>query len=276
MSQADKILEQIKVIVKKKKIRIPGLQLTDEGILHSLKFGGLSIDSINRFQLMLEAYTSGQEIYGSHFHNARLIRLVESFLIFGRSITEPQVEQTGLDLLAQNTNEELFIRNLSAAEEPLGVFLGVIKPELMASLFEWKTKTGKKRPVVLPEEVEQGRFMPFTHISWTIEKRMYLVTKRDNQLMGIQMTYSPLKAGGGVPRMGLCDFCHGQYKLHETASITARVPVSKLPPYQNYKSVGRYVCINHLNCNRKLYQNGKHDRIAQFIESVNHNTPLIL
>ncbi|MFK7804683.1 MAG: FBP domain-containing protein [Anaerolineae bacterium] len=276
MVKAETILEQIKLTVKKKRIRIPGLQLTDEGILFALKFGDLTEDTLNRFQLVLEAYLAGQEIYGSHFQNVLLIRLIESFLIFGRSITQPKVEKTDLDLLARNTNEELFKRNLTAAEEPLAIFLGVVKPEEMASLFKWKTKTGKNRPIILPKEVEQGRFMPFTHISWTIEKRMYLVTKRDNQLMGLQLSFSPLRSTGSVPRMGLCDFCHGQHKLHETASITARIPTSKLPPYRNYKSVGRYVCIDHVDCNRKLYRSGKYDRIAQFIESVNENTPLIL
>lgn len=276
MVQADEILEQIKLIVKKKRIRIPGLQLTDEGVLYALKFGGFTAETVNRFQLILEAYLSGQEIYGSHFHNALLIRLVESFLTFGRSITQPPIEKTNLGELARNTNKELFKRHLAATEEPLAMFLGVIKPDHIASLFDWKTKRGKNRPVVLPEAIEQGRFLPFTHISWTIEQRMYLVTKRDNQLMGLQLSFSPLKPRGSVTRMGLCDFCHGQYKLHETASITARVPLEKLPPFQHYKSVGRYICIDHINCNRKLYRSGKYDRIAQFIESVNQNTPLIL
>ncbi|MFT5193255.1 MAG: hypothetical protein ACI9EW_000031 [Cellvibrionaceae bacterium] len=276
MVQAEIILEQIKLVVKKKRIRIPGLQLADQGILHALRFGGLSSDTLSRFQILLEAYDSGQQIYGSHFHNVLLIRLVESFLLFGRSLTQPQLEKTALDLLARNTNQEIFMRNLAAAEEPLAMFLGVIKPEAMASFFEWKTKTGKNRPIVLPEQVVQGRFMPLTHITWTVENRMYLVTKRENKLMGLQMTFSPLKPTGNVPRMGLCDFCHGQYKLHETASITARVPLSKLPPYHHYKSVGRYICIDHVDCNRKLYRNGKYDRVAQFIESVNQNTPLIL
>ena len=276
MPQVEKIADQINLVIKKKRIRLPGLQLTDDGIVHALNFGGLSADTLDRFQLMLEAYLSGQEVYGSHFHNANLIRMVESFLTLARSIVQNNQNSSELDKIARNTNVELFKRNLSTAEEPLGIFLGVIKPEIIASLFEWKTKAGKNRAAILPEVVEQGRFMPFTHITWTVEKKMYLVTKRDNQLMGLQMSYSPLKSPAGVPRMGLCDFCHGQYKLHETASITARVPLSKLPPYQNYKSVGRYVCIDHVDCNRKLYRSGKQDRVAQFIESVSQNTPLIL
>lgn len=276
MTQVEIIAEQINLIIRKKKIRLPGLQLTEDGVVHALNFGGLSTGTLDRFQLMLEAYLSGQAVYGSHFHNALLIRMVESFLTLARSIVHQQQNSSELDQIARNTNEELFKRNLVAAEEPLSIFLGVIKPEIIASLFEWKTKAGKRRAAVLPELVEQGRFMPFTHITWTVERRMYLVTKRDNQLMGQQLTYSQLKSPAGVPRMGLCDFCHGQYKLHETASITAKVPVSKLPPYQNYKSVGRYVCIDHVNCNRKLYRSGKYDRVAQFIESVSTNTPLIL
>ena len=276
MAQVEKIAEQINLVVKKKRIRLPGLQLTDDGIIHALNFGGLSIDTLNRFQLMLEAYLSGQEVYGSHFHNALLIRMVESFLTLARSVVNGQKGSSDLDQIARNTNEEFFKRHLSAAEEPLSIFLGVIKPEIIASLFEWKTKAGKNRAPILPELVETGQFMPFTHITWTVEKRMYLVTKRENRLMGLQMSYSQLKSPAGVPRMGLCDFCHGQYKLHETASITARVPMSKLPPYQNYKSVGRYVCVDHVDCNRKLYRSGKYDRVAQFIESVSTNTPLIL
>ena len=282
MIQASDTLLRLNEIIKKKRIRIPGFQLTDEGILFALNQGGLSEDTLSKFNRLLEAYQSGQQIYGSHFNNPLLIRLIESFLVFARSTAESTIPLTAstesdpLTTLARNTNEQLFLNNISSAETPLAPFLGVLKPNQVASLFKWKTKKGKNRTVVLPEPVENGAFLPYTYISWTVEKRMYLVTKRDNLLMGLEMSFSQLKPRGNVPRMGLCDFCHGQYKIHETASITARVPTSKLPPYQSYKSVGRYICVDHVGCNQKLYSSNKADRIAQFVESVNQNTPLIL
>ncbi len=281
MVQTDELLARLNELIKKKRIRIPGLQLTDEGISFALTQGGISAESIQKFALLVEAYQSGQTIYGSHFHNALLIRMIESFLVFARSTIDPSkfdpaAEPKPLSDLARNTNEQLFVRNMDSAQDPLEPFLGVLKRDQVASLFKWKTKTGKSRPVILPKAIDAGEFLPFTYISWTIEKRMYLVTKRDNLLMGLEMTYSQLQPRGNVPRMGLCDFCHGQYKIHETASITARVPTSKLPPYQNYKSVGRYICVDHVACNQKLYTSNKQGRVAQFVESVNQNTPLIL
>lgn len=282
MIQASNTLVRLNEIIKKKRIRIPGFQLTNDGIVYALTHGGLSEDTLSKFNLMLEAYQSGQLIYGSHFNNALLIRLVESFLVFARSTAEnarplsPSADPNPLSTLARNTNEQLLINNIVSAEAPLSPFLGVLKPKQVASLFKWKTKKGKNRTVVLPKQVEQGEFLPFTYVSWTVEQRMYLVTKRDNLLMGLEMSFSQLKPRGNVPRMGLCDFCHGQYKIHETASITARVPTSKLPPFQSYKSVGRYICVDHVTCNQKLYSSNKADRIAQFVESVNQNTPLIL
>ncbi len=281
MVQTDDLLAQLNEVINKKRIRIPGLQLTDDGISFALTQGGLPAESIQKFALLLQAYQAGQSIYGLHFHNALLIRMVESFLVFARSTINPnQLDPTSqtepLSALARNTNEQILMRNMAAAQEPLDQFLGVLRRDQVASLFKWKTKTGKARPVVLPKPIDAGEFLPFTYISWTIEKRMYLVTKRDNLLMGLEMTYSQLQPRGNVPRMGLCDFCHGQYKIHETASITARVPTSKLPPYQNYKSVGRYICVDHVGCNQKLYTSNKQGRVAQFVESVNQNTPLIL
>ncbi|MEM8861925.1 MAG: FBP domain-containing protein [Chloroflexota bacterium] len=276
MFLAEQVFDQINTVIKKKKIRIPGLQLTDEGILYALYQAGLSAEQIDHLGSVLNAYEQGQAVYGSHFHSALLFRLVESFLVFARSAVHTQTNTEPMDLLARNTNEQIFMRNLAAAEEPLNIFLGILKPDQIASLFNWKTKRGKERAAVLPESVENGDYHPFTHITWTVDRKMYMVTKQDNKLMGLQMSYSALKVRPGVPRMGLCDFCHGQFKLHETASITARVPTSKLPPYQSYKSVGRYVCIDHVSCNKKLYKTGKHDRVARFIESVNQNTPLIL
>ncbi|MEM9774317.1 MAG: hypothetical protein AAF902_07025, partial [Chloroflexota bacterium] len=209
MFTTEHILELVNSVIKKKKIRIPGLQLSDEGVMQALRQSALTVEQTDHLGSVLRAYEQGQSVYGSHFHSTLLIRLVESFLVYARSSLHTQTNTEPIDLLARNTNEQIFMRNLAAAEEPLNIFLGVLKPDQIASLFNWKTKRGKERAAVLPESVENGDYHPFTHITWTVDRKMYMVTKRDNKLMGLQMSYSALKVRPGVPRMGLCDFCHG-------------------------------------------------------------------
>ena len=106
---------------------------------------------------------------------------------------------------------------------------------------------------------------------------MFLITRRERELLGLQLTYSRLKQRGAMPmKMGFCDFCHGQLRLHHTAAITATIPKEKLREGVGYKSVGRYVCLDHVACNKKLLRTRREAKVAAFIESVQQNKPLIL
>lgn len=269
------LISQLKKVSRKHKLSSIAVDITVEDLQAAIQSSNLSNTNLFRMRALLIALTASQTLYGNEFFKEPLIRLAESFLVFSRSIIRLYHDRTELALLAKNTNEQLFLSNMNGAEEKLTLFLGTLEKNQINALFRGNSKTAQI--VKYPKRLTFDAFFPFVYVSWTIDGSMYLVTKRDKNLMGLKLNYSPLKQRrGGTPKMGFCDFCHQQKKLHETALITAQIPKEKLPEGVDSKSVGRYICIDHASCNQGLIRTGRLDKIALFIDSVKENTPLIL
>ncbi|MEM7798437.1 MAG: hypothetical protein AAF633_04530 [Chloroflexota bacterium] len=269
------LINQLKKVSRKHKLSSIAVDISAQDLQAAIQSSNLSNANLFRLRGLLIALLGAQTIYGKPFNKENLVRLSESFLVYARSIVAHHQDGSHLSLLAKNTNEQIVLSNMNGAEERLSLFLGPLSQDDLRPLFRGKSKT--PQVVKFPKKMAFDLFFPFVYISWVVDGNMYLVTKRDKELMGLKLNFSPLKQRrGGPPKMGFSDFCHNQRKIHETALITADIPKDKLPEGVGSKSVGRYICIDHTMCNQGLMRTGRLDKIALFIDSVKENTPLIL
>lgn len=269
------LISQLKKVSRWHKLSTIAVDITVEDLQAAIQYSTLSNANLFRLRSLLIALIAVQGLYGKAFFQDALVRLVEGFLVYARSIVRLTQDRSELAMLAKNTNEQIFLTSMSAAEEKLTLFLGILEKDQINRLFRGTSKVAQT--VKYPKHMAFGAFFPFVYISWVVDGSMYLVTKREKEILGLKLNFSQLRQRrGGTPKMGFCDFCHQQKKLHETALITAQIPKEKLPEGVDSKSVGRYICIDHSTCNQGLIRTGRLNKIALFIDSVKENTPLIL